>query len=65
LRKERQYRNETVEKGVRKIMGDSSDTAVDVITVELSIHSITHFLGSAIMERHERVKFEKGVTIER
>jgi hypothetical protein len=65
LRKERQYRDETVEKVVRKMMLDWLETGVDVITVDLSIRGITLFLGSAIMERHERVKFEKGETVER
>ncbi len=44
---------------------DWLDTAVDVITVELSLRGITHFFGSPIMERDERVKFERGETGER
>ncbi len=64
MRQLRKYRDETVEKVLRKI-GDSSDTAVDVITAECSIRGTRHFLGSAIMERHERVKFERGETVER
>ena len=46
-------------------MGDRSDTAVDEITVELSIRGTTLFLGSAIMDRHETVNFERGETLER
>jgi hypothetical protein len=34
LRKERQYREETVEKVLRKMLGDRSVTAVDVFKVE-------------------------------
>jgi len=46
-------------------MGDRSDTAADVSTVECSIRGTTLFLGSAIMDRHERVNFEIGETVER
>jgi hypothetical protein len=44
------------------MLGDRSDTAVDVITVELSIRGTRHFLGSPIMDRHETVNFERGET---
>ncbi len=65
MRKGRQWREETVEKGVRKRVGDSRDTAVDVFKVECSICGSKHFLGSAIMDRHETVNFEIGETVER
>ena len=64
LRKGRHQRHETVEKGVRKMMEDSWDTAVDVFKVECSICGSRHFLGSAIMYRHETVKYEKGETVQ-
>ncbi len=47
------------------MLGDRSDTALDVIIVECSIRGTRHFLGSAIMDRHETVKFEKGDSRER
>ncbi len=47
------------------MLGDRSETAVDEITVECSIRGTTLFLGSAIMDRHERVNFEIGETAER
>ncbi len=47
------------------MIGDRCETAVDVITVELSLHGLTHFLGSPIMERDAREKFERGETGER
>ncbi len=62
MREERKERDEEV---VRKMLGDRSDTAVDEITVECSIHGTTLFLGSAIMDRHERLNFEIGKTVER
>jgi len=46
-------------------MGDRSDTAADVSTVECSIRGTRHFLGFAIMDRHETVNFERGETVER
>ena len=64
MRKERQYICETVEKVLRKMLGDRSVTAVDVFKVECSICGSRHFLGSAIMQRHLTVKFEKGETVE-
>ena len=64
MRKERQYICETVEKVLRKMLGDRSVTAVDVFKVELYLCSSRHFLASAIMYRHETVKFEKGETLQ-
>ncbi len=45
------------------MLGDRSDTA-DVTMVECCICGTRHFLGYAIMDRHERVKCEKGETVQ-
>ena len=42
MRKERQYRYETVEKVLRKRLGDRSVTAVDVFKVDKSICGSRH-----------------------
>ncbi len=47
------------------MLGDRSDTEVDVSTVECSIRGTRHFLGSSIMDRHETVNFERGETVKR
>ena len=49
---------------MRKILGYSLDTVVVVLIVEWQIRGPKPYLGSAIMETHERVKFERGETLE-
>ena len=53
------------------MLGDTSVTAVDVFKVDWldteqsnTFAAQDTFLGSALMQRHETVKFEKGETVE-
>jgi len=57
LRKERHFRCETVEKVLRKMLGDSSVTAVDVFKVDCSICGSRHFLSRMWYKGSGCIKF--------